>query len=157
MKMFIEDKDKYFEIIREDVFTQDGKLVYENYLEEFEPYAVRKENKKYANYGAIKLLGFGVKSESKTSIRKQDKKFKKEYEKAKEQISTEVLGAYPLLETYICDDLSYSLLSPFLRNLTYGKSILSVWIHEGETYALVYAGKGDSACNLLFFCRVRNK
>jgi len=153
--MLADKKDKYFEIIREDIFTNEGNLVYENYLEEFGPYAVSKENKPYANYGAITLLGFGVKLESETSIRKQDKKFKKEYEKAKEQISTEVLGTHPLLETYITDDLSYSLLSPFLRNLTYGKSLLSVWIHEGETYALVYAGKGESACNLLFFCRVR--
>jgi len=155
--MLNDNKDKYFEIIREDIFSDEGNLVYENYLEEFEPYAVSKENKPYANYGAIKLLGFGVKSESETSIRKQDKKFKKKYEIAKEQISTEVLGAHPLLETYITDEMSYSLLSPFLRNLTYGKSLLSVWIHEGETYALVYAGKGESACNLLFFCRVRNR
>ena len=149
-------KDKYFEIIREDVFTQDGQLKYNNYLEEFEPYDVAPEKQRYANYGAITLLGFGVKSESQKSISKQDKKFKREYEKAKEQISTEILGIPPLLETYICDELSHSLLSPFLRNLTYGKSLLSVWIYEGETYALVYAGKGESACNLLFFCRVRN-
>ncbi len=149
-------QDRYFEIIREDIFTSDGQLKYKNYLEEFEPYDVAPEKRRYANYGAITILGFGVKSGSKKSIAKQDKKFKREYEKAKEQITTEILGTPPLLETYICDELSYSLLSPFLRNLTYGKSILSVWIYEGETYALVYAGKGESACNLLFFCRVKN-
>jgi len=64
--MLADKKDKYFEIIREDIFTNEGNLVYENYLEEYKP---------YANYGAITLLGFGVKSESETSIRKQDKKF----------------------------------------------------------------------------------
>ena len=35
--MLADKKDKYFEIIREDIFTNEGDLVYENYLEEFEP------------------------------------------------------------------------------------------------------------------------
>jgi hypothetical protein len=150
-------KNRYFEIIRDDVFTKNGTLAYDNYLEEFQPYAVSQEHTKYANYGAIQLLDFGLKGEHEASNERKDKRFQKRYEKAKEHISHELLGSHPLLETYISDELSYSLLSPFLRNLTYGKSLLTVWIHEGETYALVFAGKGESACNLLFFCRVENK
>ena len=150
-------KNRYFEIIREDVFTQEGSLAYENYLEEFQPYDVSSEHKKYANYGAIQLLDFGVKSDDIEGNAKKDRRFQKRYERAKEHISTEILKAHPLLETYVGDEMSYNLLSPFLRNLTYGKTLLSVWIHEGETYALAYAGKGESACNLLFFCRVENR
>ncbi len=155
--MLKNSKNRYFEIIREDIFTENGSLAYKNFLEEFEPYAVSRENKKYANYGAIQLLDFGLKSDNQDRNLKKDKWFQKRYEKAKEHITTEILKSHPQLETYICDELSHSLLSPFLRNLTYGKSLLSVWIHEGETYALVYAGKGESACNLLFFCRVENR
>jgi len=155
--MLTNTTDKYFEIIREDMFNGDGSLVYENYVEEFEPYAVSMENKKYANYGAIQILEFGIKGENEARNAKKDKRFQKRYEKAKEYISGEIFDGYPLLETHVTDELSHSLLSPFLRNLTYGKSTLSVWIEEGETYALVYAGRGESACNLLFFCRVKNR
>ena len=143
-------KNRYFEIIREDIIhAQEGEI-------EYDPYDVSREHKKYANYGAIELLDFGLKSDNHAKNLKKDRWFQKRYEKAKAHITHEILHAHPLLETYICDELSYSLLSPFLRNLTYGKSLLSVWIHEGETYALVYAGKGKSACNLLFYCRIEN-
>jgi len=155
--MLINNQDKYFEIIREDIFNSDGSLVYENYVHEFEPYAVSSENKKYANYGAIQILEFTVKSDSLKSIQKKDKKFQKKYEDTKEYIAKEIFESAPQLETHVSDALSYSLLSPFLRNLTFGTTTLSVWIDEGETYALVNAGQGDSACNLLFFCRVKNK
>ncbi len=148
--MLKNSKNRYFEIIREDIIQEDGSITYD-------PYNVPQEKRKYANYGAIELLDFGLKSDNQNNNLKKDKWFQKRYEKAKEHITTEILKSHPQLETYICDELSHSLLSPFLRNLTYGKSLLSVWIHEGETYALVYAGKGESACNLLFFCRVENR
>ena len=154
--MLINSKNKYFEIIREDVFDENGHLVYNNYVEEFEPYAVSKEHTKFASYGAIQILEFGVKSENEARNAKKDKKFQKKYEQTKNFVSKELLGVSVLLESHVSDALSHSLLSPFLRNLTYGETTLCVWIAEGETYALVNAGRGESACNLLFFCRVEN-
>jgi hypothetical protein len=67
------------------IIDKKGNLVYNNYLEEFEPYAVSKE----------------------------------------------LLGASILLETHVSNSLSHSLLSPSLRNLTYGERTLCVWIAEG--------------------------
>jgi hypothetical protein len=155
--MLTDKKSNYFEIIREDVFDEHGELVYDDFVEEFEPYAVTKKNAKYANYGAIQLLEFGMKSKRESLKGKKDKKFKKRYEQTKEHISNKVFATGPMLETHVSDNLSCCLISPMLRNLTYGESTLSVWIHEGETYVLVNAGQGESACNLLFFCRVENK
>jgi len=152
--MLINDKNRYFEIIREDVFSDDGMLVYENYVEEFKPYDVRSTHKKYANFGAIQILEFGVKGENIERNSKKDKKFQKSYLKAKEYISNEIFDTSPILETHISDTLSHSMLSPLLRNLTYGETSLCVWIENEQTYALVNAGRGESACNLLFFCRI---
>ena len=152
--MLENNRNRYFEIIREDVFTDDGILVYEDYVEEFEPYNVNKMNKKYANFGAIQLLKFAVKGGNPDRDEKKDEKFQKGYLKSKSYISSELLKASPILETHVSDTLSQSILSPLLRNLTYGKTSLSVWIKDEQTYALVNAGRGDSACNLLFFCRV---
>ena len=152
--MFINNKNRYFEIIREDIFSDDGKLVYDNYVDEFKPYAVRKTHKKYANFGAIEILEFGVKGENEERNKKKDKKFQKSYLKTKEYISNEIFDTSPILETDITNALSHSMLSPLLRNLTYGETSLCVWIENEQTYALVNAGRGDSACNLLFFCRV---
>ena len=154
--MLRDSRSEYFEIIREDVFDAEGKLIYENYVEEFEPYAVSKSHKKYANYGAIELIEFGIKSDNRYSNGKKDKKFEKRYRRIKEHLSHTVFGSTPLLETTVSDAMSYALLSPMLRNLTYGETMLSVWIDEGETYVLVYGGRGESACNLLFFCRIEN-
>jgi len=155
--MLKNSKSRYFEIIREDVFDDGGDLVYDDFVEEFEPYAVTKENAKYANYGEIQLLEFGVKSKRESLKGRKDKKFKKRYTQTKEHISNKVFGCDPMLETHVADNLSCCLINPMLRNLTYGESTLAVWIHEGETYVLVNAGQGESACNLLFFCRVENK
>ena len=152
--MLINDKNRYFEIIREDIFSDDGMLVYDNYVEEFQPYDVSTTHKKYANFGAIEILEFGVKGENKERNRKKDKKFQKRYLKAKEYIASEIFDASPILETKISNALSHSMLSPLLRNLTYGETSLCVWIENEQTYALVNAGGGESACNLLFFCRV---
>ena len=156
LKMLITNKNRYFEIIRENVFSDDGSLLYDNYVEEFQPYDVNRSHKKYANFGAIQILEFGMKSESEYNNSRKDKKFQKKYERTKEYISTELFNSYPILETHVDDALSHNLLTPFLRNLTYGKSTLSVWIEEEQTYVLVNAGRGESACNLLFFCRVEN-
>jgi len=146
------DKNKYFEIIREDIFDKNGTLIYDNYVEEFEPYAVEKSHKKYANFGAIQILEFALKSD--TNSEKKDKKFQKQYLKTKDYLAKEIFESYPILETHISDAISHSMLSPLLRNLTYGESSLCVWIYNEQTYALVNAGRGESACNLLFLCRV---
>ena len=152
--MLASNKNRYFEIIREDIFTDDGSLAYENYIEEFKPYDVNQTHKKYANFGEIQLLEFGVKADDAKSIVKKDKKFQNSYQKAKEYISNEIFESYPLLETHISDALSHSMLSPLLRNLAYGETSLCVWIDNEQTYALVNAGQGESSCNLLYFCRV---
>ena len=75
--MLITNKNRYFEIIRENVFSDDGSLLHDNYVEEFQPYDVNRSHKKYANFGAIQILEFGMKSESKYDNSKKDKKFKK--------------------------------------------------------------------------------
>jgi len=155
--MLTNSENRYFEIIREDVFNEDGALIYDNYVKEFEPYAVHPEHTQYANFGAIQILAFDAKSNHKANNKKLDKKFQKKYEKTKAHIVNEIFGSYPQLETHISDSLSFNLLSPFLKNLTYGESTLSVWIKNEETYVLVNAGRGESACNLLFFCRVENR
>ena len=152
--MLLNDKNRYFEIIREDIFSDDGMLVYDNYVEEFQPYDVSKSNTKYANFGAVEILKFGVKGANQEQNSKKDKKFQKSYLKAKEYISDDIFESNPILETKISNVLSHSMLSPLLRNLTYGETSLCVWIENEQTYALVNAGKGESACNLLFFCRV---
>ena len=155
--MLADNKNRYFEIIREDIFSDDGSLVYDNYVEDFKPYDVSTTNKRHANFGAIQILEFGLKSDSEYRNKKQDKKFQKNYIKTKEYISNNIFNSLPMLETYVSDTLSHSILSPILRNLTYGETALCVWIHNEQTYALVSAGRGDSACGLLFFCRVEEK
>jgi len=149
--MLNNNKNRYFDIIREDVFTNSGELVYDNYVAEFEPYAVDKKQKKYANFGAIELLDFGMK----VGLNEyKDRRFHKKYIKAQDIITTTLFNTPPVLETEVSEKVGYDFLSPLLRNLTYGDTELSVWVVDGYTYALVHAGKGDSSCNLLFFCRV---
>ena len=149
--MLQSNKNRYFDIIREDVFTESGELVYDNYVAEFEPYAVSKNQKQYANFGAIELLDFGMKGR----INKhKDRKFHNKYMKAQDIINKTLFNTAPILETEVSERLGYGFLSPLLRNLTYGDTELSVWVVDGYTYALVNAGKGDSSCNLLFFCRI---
>ena len=149
--MLTSNKNRYFDIIREDVFTNNGELVYNDYVTEFEPYAVAKEQKKYANFGAIELLDFKIK----VGINEyKDRKFHKKYMKVQNIITTTLFNKSPILETEVSEVLGYDFISPLLRNLTYGDTELSVWIVDGFTYALVNAGRGDSSCNLLFFCRI---
>ena len=146
------NKNRYFDIIREDVFSEDGDLVLDNYIEEFEPYAVSQKQKKYANFGEIKLLDFSMKVGNSL---KKDREFHKKYLQAQEAIALKVLHTVPILQTEVSDTLGgYNTLSPKLKNLTYGDTELAVWIVEGSTYVLVNAGQGDSSCNLLFFCRI---
>ena len=146
------NKNRYFDIIREDVFTEGGDLVLDNYVEEFNPYAVDKKQQQYANFGEIKLLDFSMKAGS--SIKK-DRAFHKKYLQAQEAIALKVLGTVPILQTEVSDTLGgYDTLSPLLKNLTYGDTELAVWIVDGSTYVLANAGQGDSSCNLLFFCRI---
>jgi hypothetical protein len=146
------NKNRYFDIIREDVFSENGDLVLDNYVEEFEPYAVSKKQKQYANFGEIQLLDFGMKAGS--SIKK-DRGFHLKYLQAQEAIALKVLHTVPILQTEVSDTLGgYDTLSPLLKNLTYGDTELAVWIVDGSTYVLVNAGQGDSSCNLLFFCRI---
>ena len=145
------NKNRYFDIIREDVFSNNGELVYNDYVTEFEPYAVAKEQKKYANFGAIELLDFQMKA---TISQHKDKKFHKKYMKVQHIITTTLFNTSPILETEVSEVLGYDFISPLLRNLTYGDTELSVWIVDGFTYVLVNAGRGDSSCNLLFFCRI---
>lgn len=146
------NKNRYFDIIREDVFTENGDLVLDNYVEEFEPYAVKGKEKQYANFGEIKLLDFGMKGKS---SRKKDREFHLKYLQAQEAIALKVLHTVPILQTEVSDTLGgYETLSPLLKNLTYGDTELAVWIVDGSTYVLVNAGQGDSSCNLLFFCRI---
>lgn len=146
------NKNRYFDIIREDVFTKDGTLVLNNYVEEFNPYAVPKKQKQYANFGEIKLLDFSMKM--KKSIKK-DREFHMKYLQAQEAISLKVLETVPILQTEVSDTLGgYDTLSPLLKNLTYGDTELAVWLVDGSTYVLANAGQGDSSCNLLFFCRI---
>ena len=146
------NKNRYFDIIREDVFAKNGDLVLENYVEEFKPYAVSKKRKQYANFGEIKLLDFTMKMGNNI---KKDKEFHLKYLQAQEAISLKVLNTVPILQTEVSDSLGgYDTLSPELKNLTYGDTELAVWIVEGSTYVLVNAGQGDSSCNLLFFCRI---
>jgi len=149
--MLKNNKNRYFDIIREDVFTNSGELVYNDYVSEFEPYAVGNKQKKYANFGAIELLDFGMKAGINEH---KDKKFHKKYIKAQTIITETLFNSSPVLETEVSELLGYDFLSPLLRNLTYGDTELSVWIVDGYTYALVNAGKGESSCNLLFFCRI---
>ncbi len=149
--MLRSNKNRYFDIIREDVFTNNGELVYNDYVTEFEPYAVAKEQKKYANFGAIELLDFKMKA---GVSQYKDKKFHKKYMKIQNIITTTLFNTPPILETEVSEVLGYDFISPLLRNLTYGDTELSVWIVDGFTYALVNAGRGDSSCNLLFFCRI---
>lgn len=145
-------KNRYFDIIREDVFSQDGDLVLDNYVEEFDPYAVSKKQKKYANFGEIQLLDFGMKA---GNSKKKDREFHLKYLQAQEAIALKVLYTVPILQTEVSDILGgYDALSPELKNLTYGDTELAVWIVDGSTYVLVNAGQGDSSCNLLFFCRI---
>jgi len=145
-------KNRYFDIIREDVFTENGDLVLDNYVEEFNPYAVAEKQKKYANFGEIQLLDFSMKMGK--SIKK-DREFHLKYLQAQEAILEKVLHTVPILQTEVSDTLGgYDTLSPLLKNLTYGDTELAVWIVDGSTYALVNAGQGDSSCNLLFFCRI---
>ena len=149
------NKNRYFDIIREDVFSEDGNLVLDNYIEEFEPYAVPKKQKPYANFGEIQLLDFGMKAG--TSLKK-DREFHKKYLQAQEAIALKVLHAVPILQTEVSDSLGgYDALSPELKNLTYGDTELAVWIVDGSTYVLVNAGQGESSCNLLFFCRIEKQ
>ncbi len=146
------NKNRYFDIIRKDVFTENGDLVLNNYVKEFNPYAVAKNQKKYANFGEITLLDFGMKMKN---SRKKDREFHIKYLQAQRAISLKVLHTVPILQTKVSDTLGgYNRLSPLLRNLTYGDTELAVWIIDGFTYALVNAGQGDSSCNLLFFCRI---
>ncbi|CAA6808489.1 MAG: Unknown protein [uncultured Sulfurovum sp.] len=146
------NKNRYFDIIREDVFTEEGNLVLNNYVEEFNPYAVPKKQTKYANFGEIKLLDFGMKT--KKSAQK-DKAFHLKYLQAQEAISLKVLDTVPILQTEVSDTLGgYETLSPLLKNLTYGDTELAVWLVDGTTYVLANAGQGESSCNLLFFCRI---
>lgn len=141
-------KSRYFDIIRENVFTKDGNLKLHNYVEEFQPYAVATEQKAYANYGEIKLLDFCMKT------KKSDRKFHLKYFQAQEVISSSILKAEPILQAEVSESVGYHTIPANLRNLTYGDSEMSVWIVEGYTYVLVDTGRGESACNLLFFCRV---
>jgi len=146
------NKNRYFDIIREDVFTEGGDLVLDNYVEEFKPYAVDKRQKEYANFGEIKLLDFGMKA---SNSLKKDRAFHTKYLQAQEAIVLKVLGTVPILQTEVSDTLGgYDTLSPLLKNLTYGDTELAVWIVDGSTYVLANAGQGDSSCNLLFFCRI---
>jgi len=145
------NKNRYFDIIREDVFSKNGDLLLNDYVEEFEPYAVPKTKKTYANFGEIKLLDFAMKA---NEDKRQDRKFNIKYKQAQEAISLAILNSVPILETEVSETLGYESIPPLIRNLTYGDSELSVWIVDGFTYVLVNAGKGESACNLLFFCRV---
>ena len=146
------NKNRYFDIIREDVFTEDGDLALNNYIEEFEPYAVPKKQKPYANFGEIKLLDFAIKSKNNA---KQDRVFHRKYLQAQKAIALKVLFTVPILQTKVSDEPgSYDELSPLLRNLTYGDTELAVWIVDGSTYVLANAGQGESSCNLLFFCRI---
>jgi hypothetical protein len=149
--MLKSNKNRYFDIIREDVFTNSGELVYDDYVTEFEPYAVAKEQKKYANFGAIELLDFKLKAGASSY---KDKKFHKKYMKIQNIITTTLFNTPPILETEVSEALGYDFITPLLRNLTYGDTELSVWLVDGLTYVLVNAGRGESACNLLFFCRV---
>jgi len=139
---------RYFDIIREDVFTKDGNLKLKNYVEEFQPYAVSTQKKAYANYGEIKLLDFCMKT------KKSDRKFHTKYLQAQEAISRLILHSEPSLQAEVSERLGYHTIPENLRNLTYGDSTLSVWIVNGYTYVLVHTGLGESACNLLFFCRL---
>lgn len=141
-------KSRYFDIIREDVFTKDGNLKLGNYVEEFQPYAVSTRQKAYANYGEIKLLDFCMKT------KKSDRKFHTKYLQAQEAISRAILDDEPILQAEVSEAVGYHTIPANLRNLTYGDSELSVWIVEGYTYVLVHTGIGESACNLLFFCRI---
>ncbi|HHS93577.1 MAG TPA: hypothetical protein ENK82_09520 [Campylobacterales bacterium] len=145
------NKNRYFDIIRDDVFTKDGHLKLKNYLEEFEPYAVSKKQKRYANFGEIKLLEFNMKGDNKI---KDDTKFQIKYQQAQAAISNSVLHSSPILQAEVSEDLGYEAIPTLFRNLTYGDSQLSVWFVEGYTYVLVNTGLGESICNLLFFCRV---
>ena len=146
------NKNRYFDIIREDVFSENGDLVLDDYVEEFEPYAVSGQQKQYANFGEIKLLDFAMKVGN--SIKK-DREFHTRYLQAQEAIALKILHTVPILQTEVSDTLGgYDTLSPLLKNLTYGDTELAVWIVDGSTYALVNAGQGDSSCNLLFFCRI---
>ncbi len=146
------NKNRYFDIIRADVFSENGDLLLNDYVEEFNPYDVKKKEKKYANFGEIKLLDFGMKSEN---SRKADRAFHLKYLQAQEAISLNVLHTVPILQTEVSDTLGgYEALSSELKNLTYGDTELAVWIVDGSTYVLVNAGQGDSSCNLLFFCRI---
>lgn len=145
-------KNRYFDIIREDVFSEDGDLILDNYVEEFNPYAVKRKTKQYANFGEIQLLDFSMKA---TNSKKKDREFHIKYLQAQEAIALKVLHTVPILQTEVSDVLGgYDTLSPLLKNLTYGDTELAVWIVEGSTYVLVNAGQGDSSCNLLFFCRI---
>lgn len=145
-------KNRYFDIIREDVFSEDGDLILDNYVEEFNPYAVKRKTKQYANFGEIKLLDFSMKA---TNSKKKDREFHIKYLQAQEAIVLKVLHTVPILQTEVSEVLGgYDTLSPLLKNLTYGDTELAVWIVEGSTYVLVNAGQGDSSCNLLFFCRI---
>lgn len=146
------NKNRYFDIIREDVFSEEGDLVLDDYIEEFKPYAVPKKQKKYANFGEIKLLDFGMKVGN--SIKK-DREFHIKYLQAQEAIVLKVLHTVPILQTEVSDTFGgYDTLSPLLKNLTYGDTELAVWIVDGSTYVLANAGQGESSCNLLFFCRI---
>ena len=146
------NENRYFDIIREDVFSENGDLVLDNYVEEFEPYAVPKKQKKYANFGEIQLLDFGMKMQK---SEKSDRAFHRKYLQAQKAIALKVLHTVPILQTEVSDTLGgYDTLSPLLKNLTYGDTELAVWIVDGSTYVLVNAGQGDSSCNLLFFCRI---
>jgi hypothetical protein len=149
--MLKNNENRYFDIIREDVFTNSGELVYNDYVTEFEPYAVGNKQKKYANFGAIELLDFGMKSGINEH---KDRKFHKKYIKAQTIISETLFNTSPILETEVSEELGYDFLNPRLRNLTYGDTELSVWVVDEYTYVLVNAGKGESSCNLLFFCRI---
>ncbi len=146
------NKNRYFDIIREDVFSENGDLVLDNYVEEFKPYAVIKEQKAYANFGEIQLLDFSMKAGNSA---KKDRAFHLKYLQAQEAIVLKVLHTVPILQTEVSDSLGgYDTLSPLLKNLTYGDTELAVWIVDGSTYVLVNAGQGESSCNLLFFCRI---
>jgi len=146
------NKNRYFDIIREDAFSEDGELILENYVEEFDPYAVDKKKKKYANFGEIKLLDFSMKS---TPSLKKDREFHHKYLQAQEAIVVNILHTVPILQTEVSDEFGgHETLSPLLRNLTYGDTELAVWIVDGSTYVLVNAGQNESSCNLLFFCRI---
>jgi len=146
------NKNRYFDIIREDVFGENGDLILDNYVEEFNPYAVPEKQKKYANFGEIQLLDFSMKARNSA---KKDRAFHLKYLQAQEAIVVNVLHTVPILQTKVSDTLGgYDTLSPLLKNLTYGDTEMAVWIVDGSTYALVNAGQGDSSCNLLFFCRI---